>query len=239
MAWYTNTIGGINAGTAYSRRELKDLLKKELSGLSDNSCNWAIGKSVKDGLLVRNGYNSYSLAGSKGLYDYEPFYSDKALELIKVINDRFPMVRYTVFETLLMNDFLNHLIAQNTVFVQIEKDSSAFVFRYLREQFQNVMYKPDTDDLYLYWSKDAIIITYLVSEAPVRKTEPYKITLEKMLVDMIADKLICSTYSQAELPDVFDQAKDRYHLDQAKMLRYARRRNKEEEVRKYLEGESE
>ena len=62
------------------------------------------------------------------------------------------------------------------------------------------------------------------------------IMLEKMLVDMSADKLIAATFSKAELPDVYEQAQSRYHLDKVRMLRYARRRNRQEVLLKYLEG---
>ena len=59
--------------------------------------------------------------------------------------------------------------------------------------------------------------------------------LEKMLVDMIADKLISTTYSKAEFPDVIEQAQRRYYLDKVRLLRYARRRNREKEMKQYLE----
>ena len=59
-----------------------------------------------------------------------------------------------------MNEFLNHLIAQNPVFIQVEKESGIYVFRFLPEQgIQNVMYKPGKKDFNLYWSKDCVIVT--------------------------------------------------------------------------------
>ena len=75
-----------------------------------------------------------------------------------------------------------------------------------------------------------------MSEAPIRKNEPHVIMLEKMLVDMVADKIISTTYSKAELPDAFEQVQRQYNLDKTRLLRYARRRNKEEEMKQYLEG---
>ncbi len=60
--------------------------------------------------------------------------------------------------------------------------------------------------------------------------------LEKMLVDMSADKLIATAFSKAELPDVYEQAQSRYLLDKVRMLRYARRRNRQDVLLKYLEG---
>ncbi|MGN0831526.1 MAG: DUF6577 family protein [Candidatus Ornithospirochaeta sp.] len=76
-----------------------------------------------------------------------------------------------------------------------------------------------------------MVVTDFVSEAPMRKNEPHVI----MLVDMVADKIISTTYSKAELPDVFEQVQRKYNLDKTRLLRYARRRNKEE-MKQYLEG---
>ncbi|MBR0417922.1 MAG: hypothetical protein IJI66_01990 [Erysipelotrichaceae bacterium] len=236
MTWYLNALGVIDKGRTYSHKELIDILKENRPDLSDDMYNWAIDQSTKKGLLSRKGYNAYSLPEGKELIDYQPFYSQTSLDLIKEIQERFPRVIFTVFETVLMNDFLNHLIGRNTIFIQVEKDSSIFVFRYLQEQgYKNLLFNPDKKEIELYWDKDCIIITNLISEAPLRKDDPSKITLEKMLVDMVSDKLISSTFSPAELPEVFEQVRKTYRLDQSRMLRYARRRNKEDKVKKYLE----
>lgn len=236
MTWYMNTLGSISNGRTYSHKELIDILKEHRPDLSDDMYNWIIDQTAKKGILSRQGYNAYSLPDGKELIDYQPFYSQTSLDLIKKIQERFPRVNFTVFETVLMNDFLNHLIGRNTIFVQVEKDSSIFVFRYLQEQgYNNLLFTPDKKEIELYWDQDCVIITNLISEAPLRKEDPTKITLEKMLVDMVADKQISSTFSPAELPDVFDQAKKTYRLDKSKMLRYARRRHKEDKVNDYLE----
>ena len=89
-----------------------------------------------------------------------PIYSDTAEGLIRLISEKYPYVQFTAFETVLMNEFLNHLIAQNTVFIQVEKESGIYVFLFLQEQgIQNVMYKPGKKDFNLYWSKDCVIVT--------------------------------------------------------------------------------
>ena len=118
----------------------------------------------------------------------------------------------------------------------MEKDSSIFIFRYLQELgYKNLLYNPNRKEFRLYWDSDCIVVTNFISEAPLRSKDSYKITLEKMLVDMVADKMIASTFSMYELEDVFEHAHKTYRLDKAKMLRYARRRNREDKVRYYLE----
>lgn len=171
-----------------------------------------------------------------GLPEYEPCYTGFASSLIEKVAGQFPHISFTVFETVLMNDFLNHLIAQDTVFIQCEKDAGVFVFRFLQDEgFTNVMYKPSKKELGLYWSKNQVIVTDMVSEAPLSTSSPHAITLEKMLVDMYCDKLIRDTYSRAEYPSVVEQAVKTYRLDRPKMLRYARRRNKDREISQFLQ----
>ena len=172
--------------------------------------------------------------------EYRPIYSDRAMQLIDILSQAYPHVSFTVFETTLMNEFLNHLVAQNSVFIQAEKESSIFLFRFLQEQgYHDLLYRPSGKDFSLYWVKDCIVVSDLISEAPILVDEPHSICLEKLLVDMYTDKIISTTYSKAEFPDVIQLALSQYQVDKAIMLRYARRRNRREEISQLLvEGEA-
>ena len=237
MQWYEEVVNHLDEKITYCHKDLMEKLIILKPDLSESTYHWAISKLVSDGVLTRLGYDSYSLFKCLTKEEYVPVYSDTAARLISLVSKKFPYVQFTVFETVLMNEFLNHLIAQNTVFLQVEKESSIYIFRFLQEQgIQNVMYKPEKKDINLYWSKDCVIITDLISEAPIRIDSPHSIMLEKMLVDMSADKLIATTFSKSELPDVCEQAQSRYLLDKVRMLRYARRRNRREMLLEYLEG---
>ena len=146
-----------------------DELRMLKTDLSESTYHWAISGLVRDGGLTRLGYDSYSLSSDLPKDEYVPVYSDTAERLIRLISEKYPYVQFTVFETVLMNEFLNHLIAQNTVFIQVEKESSIYVFRFLQDQgIQNVMYKPSKKDFNLYWAKDSVIVTDMISEAPIR-----------------------------------------------------------------------
>ena len=120
-----------------------DKLKILKPDLSESTYHWAISRLVQDGVFTRLGYDSYSLSTYLTKEEYGSVYSDTAVGLIRKKKKKYPYVKFTVFETVLMNEFLNHLIAQNTVFMQVEKESSIYIFRFLQEQgIQNVMYKP-------------------------------------------------------------------------------------------------
>ncbi len=233
----TVILNSLESKRTYSHKELLDCLRQSEPDRTKGAYQWIVNRSIQNGELLRIGYDTYSLPDGDVTKEYRPDYSDAAKELMEDISEKYPDVVFTVFETTLLNDFLNHLIAQNTLFVQVEKESSIYVFRYLQEKgYGNVLYKPSAEDISLYWSKGCVIVTDLVSEAPIRALEPHAILLEKMLVDILADKAISALYDKAEYPDVIEQAKGHYRLDEKRMLRYARRRNKHKEIDHYLKG---
>ena len=227
MQWYEKILDQIEYKRAYHHKELADKLQTLRPEMSKSSYHGAIRQLLRTGALTRQGYDLYYVSTDQLRNKYTPAYSEPSRKLIKLLSQDFPHVQFTLFETVLLNEFLNHLIAQNTIFVQVEKESSIYIFRHLQEQeFENLLYKPKRKDLDLYWSKDCIIVTDMISEAPLRTDEPHTIMLEKMLVDVLADRLIAGSYSPAEIPDMMEQAQSRYLLDTVRLLRYARRRNK-------------
>lgn len=237
MKWYESVIFELDKNQTYTHRYLIEVLKTIKPDLSENTYVWSINNLIRGGYLFRKGYDAYTLPNGRRIPEYRPEYSGLADDLIGIIDTKYPFVSFTVFETVLMNEFLNHLIAQNTVFIQVEKESSIITFRFLQDNgYKNVLYKPDRRDMDLYWARDCIIITDMISEAPIRKDNPHMITLEKMLVDIYADKLISSTFTKAEYPEIIRQAESRYLLDKTRMLRYAGRRNRQKEIAKHFAG---
>ena len=236
MQWYEHTVEKLEPDRQYSHQALISKLRQDNPELRESSYHWAISGMLQSGSIVKTGYNEYRIPDGREKKIYTPFYSELASALLAQVSEKFPLVSFTVFETVLMNDFLNHLVAQNTVFLQVEKEYSIFVFRYLQDLgYTDLMYKPSKADFSLYWKADCIVVTDLISEAPVRESSPHEICLEKLLVDMCCDKLISATYSQAEYPEVLREAMNGWHVERPKLLRYARRRGKEAEIRRILE----
>ena len=235
MPWYDTTVEKLEADKIYSHNSLITLLRTYNPNVKESSYNWAIAGMLKEGIIIKRGYDEYSLSDDKDKTVYSPYYSELSQRIIDSIENKYPLIRFTVFETIMLNEFLNHLIAQNTIFVQVEKNVSLFVFRYLQEAgYDNVLYRPSKQDLSIYWNRDMIVVTDLISEAPINSTNPHSICLEKILVDIISDKCILASYSGAEYRDIISQALERYNVDVKKMLRYARRRNKEDYIKDFI-----
>ena len=140
-----------------------------------------------------------------------------------------------MFESVLLNEFLNHLIAQNTIFVQVEKDVSSSVFSILQNEFPGtVLYNPGKQEFAKYWSKDCIVVLDLISQAPLSAENPHEIVAEKMLVDIVAEKIIASVFSPYEIPSIFKDMLTKYRIDRRRINRYAGRRGKAEVIKQLI-----
>ena len=234
-----NVGHNLESGKSYTRAQIITFLKNNTPSLRDGSYQWALGQLLEAGKIVRTGYNSYTLPQEKRLLSYRPDYSELAGRLMGETAEQYPHVQFVVFETVLLNEFLNHMIAQNTIFVQVQKDVSAFVFRTLQEKgHPHLLYKPSQKEFSFYWTRNCIVVCDMISESPLSVKRPHEILIEKMLVDLYCDKLLRSLYSPAEYPDILKQAFATYQSDRLRMFRYARRRNKETEIRQLLDAVS-
>ena len=106
----------------------------------------------------------------------------------------------------------------------MEKDGCDFVFSSLVEKFPGrVLLRPKAQDLFQYGTDDGIIIDRLVTEAPKSNGEPNQVPLEKLIVDLFANK--CLMLSKGDYPPALETMFATYRIDQVSILRYARRRN--------------
>ncbi len=236
--WADQAISQLSEKEVYHREELLQALKHERKNMSESSYRWELYDLEVHEKIFRVGYDSYVTAKSKVLPVYHPIYTDSALSLEKAVENEFPGLSFVLVESVLLNEFLNHQIAQNTIYLQVDREISSYIFGTLRDECQRtVLYKPSKSEFNRYWTPGCIVVLDLVSQFPVSSTGTHEITGEKFLIDIIADKSIAATYSPSELPLVYQTFETNYRMDESKLKRYAGRRGKTDIVKKYL-GES-
>jgi uncharacterized protein DUF6577 len=116
--------------------------------------------------------------------------------------------------------------------VETGKDALDAVFNRLTGLSKKVFLQPNRSvmGLYVLSLNEAVIVKPLLSEAPVMKAG--KITTatpEKMLVDIVAEPDIFVA-QQGELVNIFENAFSQILVNQNRLVRYARRRKREERV---------
>ena len=233
--WTEQVLQKLSDHSTYTRKDLFQLFLREKPDLADSVFRWALYDLQREQKLFRTDYDTYMTIKPKILPEYHPIYTDYAKGVSNKLSDRFPEINYVVFESVLLNEFLNHQIAQNTVYIQVEKDISSYISDTLQQEYGGIILNnPSRNEFDRYWVRNCIVVLDLISQAPLNSQSPHDICAEKLLVDMIADKSIAATFSPSELPFIFENVMSSYRIDMRRLNRYAGRRGKAEDLKKYM-----
>ena len=229
MKWYDNTADSLQTGRLYSHADLIHFLKKDYPYVSDNSYHWAIQEMLKEGRIVRKGYDRYAVTDGTALPVFEPRYSGSTMNIMDCISTTLPSAKFVVTESVMFNEFLEAPIESKITFLQVEKKFGEDILSLLMEKrYAGVLYKPTKDMFGIYLAQDCIVISDLVSESPINQRQPHSICLEKLLVDMFCDKYMSVLCNSTLFSTIFDTALNRYNIDRRRFLRYADRRGKKD-----------
>ncbi len=196
--------------------------------------NWRVYALVQKGILTRIGRGKFCL-GSNNIF--LPELNRKEKVIYDKLRSEFPFVQICVWNTKILNEFMQHQPGNFQIIVEVEKEVAQSVFYFLKELNYPVFIKPTEEILekYLPTDKEAIIIKSLVSESPLQENGNIRtVTIEKLLVDIFSDTIIFSAQQGAELRTIFQEAFNKYTVNHSKMLRYASRRRKKENFQEYL-----
>lgn len=109
------------------------------------------------------------------------------------------------------------------------------VFDHLNNEYPGrVLLSPDKENLNRYWTSNYIIVERMISESPLYNEEPHKITIEKLMVDIVVDKIVSELFTHSEYELIFEEVFARYNIDSNKIKRYTKRRNAWEKVDAYM-----
>ena len=185
-------------------------------------------------LIVRVGRNQYQKVGKEPKKSvFTGVYSHAAQQVIGHMQEQFPLLSYRVWELSWLNEFFNHQLAHNKIFVEVEKEGCDFVFSSLVEKFPGrVLLTPKAQELLRYGTDNGIVIDRLITEAPKSDEEPYQVPLEKLIVDLFANKNLM--LFKGDYATAIESMFAKYRIDQVSMLRYARRRNKVKDIVEFL-----
>lgn len=229
---------GLSDVTRFTRKELLESFRMAGYTLSEASFYKKVEELVKNGQIIRVGRNVYSLPDDKRLM-YEYRYSELADEVAQVIVQQYPCVNFSIFEFIQLNDFVNHLIAHNVIFLSVEADVMDFIFETLRDKYPGkVLINPTVEIYHQYWSDNMIVLGKLTTEAPKGKKVSWHTRLEKLLVDIIAEPLLLASISRAEYPHIYENAFDRYIVDENGLFRYASRRKMKKKIIELIRKET-
>ena len=219
----------------FTTKEFFDTLRSEYPNIGRSTIYHILKLLCETGEITRTSKGHFDLTG-KTNYTYN--LSDTAKAISSAVHEKYPLVDFQIWELYQMNEFVNHLIARNTIFVEVENMLDESVFNMLFERYPHVLLNPSTNEYYKYAGEETIIVSKLISEAPPSYGEYRQVSLEKLLVDLFGRGLSGNIISPAEYPAIYEDSFKKYNINQAKMFRYARRRGIEQEIRRYISKET-
>lgn len=214
--------------------DIVDFYRSFEPNLKSTTINWRIYSLVEKCVLERIG---------KGVFKFGKtcFFSPSLDNKTKIINNKlqskFPFSTFCVWNTSLLNEFSVHISNTHFSLVEVEKESIGSVFLSLKEKYNAIFLNPNADMLeqYVFNTNNPIIVKPLISEAPLQKTKNINtVTIEKVLVDLFCDKVLFQFYQGRERNTIFNEAYSKYTINNTKLLRYALRRGKKDELEKYI-----
>lgn len=225
---------------AVSRKDILKLVWESEPEFREGQLKRLLAYMIETSKIEHVGRNKYRRTiDTVNLARYENRYSEIALQIISIMKEDFPLVEYRVWELSWLNEFVNHQLGCNYIFLEVEKDGCEFVFERIISEFKGkVLLKPDRNQILRYGSNDSIIIDRLISESPKGKREPYNLAIEKLIVDLFSNKRLQEMISLGDYPTALENIFTIYEVDQVKMFRYARRRNKETQLREFLKNKT-
>ena len=228
------TFNQLRSMPVFTRENYYEAMKMETGKTTAGQLTYSIKRAIAENRIIHVGRNQYVYANDKRVYLH--IYSEAATKTASEISEEYPSVDFRIFELTELNHFVNHQIAHNTIFVYVENDLIDYVFDSLKRKHPGkVMLKPSADEYYRYLVNDLIVILRLPSETPKGERCAWHSRLEKILVDISVDKLLCRIVSRGEYRNIFETAFGQYNIDKKAMFRYSNRRGAGIKFRNILE----
>ncbi|MDR0367895.1 MAG: hypothetical protein LBH82_01980 [Bacteroidales bacterium] len=158
--------------------------------------------------------------------------SDEIKQLNEMLKKQFPFADFCLWSSDVLMPFMHHIPTLNFIYVDVENDVAESVFNFLKSnQEKSIFFRPNKEELYRYIiGKEAIIVRGLISESPLQTVENVFVpTLEKVLVDIAGD-MEFDFLQGAEIIYFYRNVLERHKINIRKLLRYASRRGRREEV---------
>jgi hypothetical protein len=209
----------LSAQPVLTRRQLYKKLGMDIATL-----DWTLHDMVREGLLARPKRGHYALCENVRGREYVPSYSDLLRRCQTILGKHFSLARYALWESSQLFALAGVACEENVVVVETEKTALEIAFDLLKSELsQAVLYAPTAADMRHYAGKYTVILRRLVSQGPVQKATPYA-RLEKLLVDVVADRRLARTLELPNTADILRGAFETYQISPTTLIRYARRR---------------
>jgi len=209
-----------------SEKEIMNTLRKQDIEISNTNLKWKLFHYCQANDLRSIGSRQYTKRTF--VYNYELGITSE--EISNKLKEQFPKIKLVVWDSSILNEWLNLLIAKNTIFIEAPKCFLESIYDALVKLENNAMIlvNPKNEEYFRYQRNNLIVVKTLVERAPVTKGN--HITIEKLFVDLLCDKLLIEMLDTYTIEKLIKEASTTYAINEKKLLAYARRRGRYNEI---------
>ncbi|MCQ2148202.1 MAG: hypothetical protein MJZ16_11920 [Bacteroidales bacterium] len=221
---------------SFSRKELMQELAGRENGISEQTLSLQLNRLVSSCQLCRTGRGLYSLPTDR-LPEllYEP--SVWECNIYGKLKDKYPFLDFCIWSPRVLSSFMLHIPNIGYTFVDVEKDGMESVFLTLQQIVtdRNILFAPSSEDCDRYLTgSNAVVIRQLIGQSPLTMVNNCQVPrIEKIMVDAIGDNELLFA-SGSEIYNIFESAFERNQVNRSKLLRYASRRNRKNQVEQII-----
>ena len=210
---------------SYTRTELYDVIFRVFPTYTENSCNWVIGSLIQSGILYACGKGVFARCREA----WNPKFDKQVSALNEAMRKEFPLEAFAVLDSGTLNDLAGMAGGQDFLLIETSKRNLFPTYLWLREKWKNeVMITPTQRELDYYLKPGNIILKPLFSKSPCREDGCF--ALEKLIVDLFADRTILSLYPQVDFTESVKKIISSKNVNISTCLSYATRRGIHNEI---------
>jgi hypothetical protein len=225
------------------KSDLRDFFHRHSQATTEQSFRRFLYKLEKLQTLTPIGAGVYAFHGQTALATpkkkhFSPTCSQELLKLNAKFLEAFPYAHYLIWETRVLHEFMLLQPGQSFYILETEKDVCESAFNYLSGEYAGRAFLEPTRvtmERYVLQQPESVIITRLITESPKRTVKgiPFP-KLEKILVDIFAEKDFYYFFQGDELAYIFENVFSSYWVSERTLFRYARRRKVSAELNQFI-----
>ncbi|OGU35128.1 MAG: hypothetical protein A2068_13100 [Ignavibacteria bacterium GWB2_35_6b] len=219
---------------SFLRDELYNFYKQFDPELNERTFGWRIFDLKKKNIINSVAKGIYTLSTKQ---IFKPQIDDKLLKINKILTTDFHDIKYCLWDTSWLHEFMIHQPVQKDFIVEAEAEIAESVFYKLKDNgIKDIFFAPHKNgiNVYLMENMENVFIKIMLSRSPIQKIKKIKIApLEKILVDIFTEEKFFGAYQGRELINIFENAVKKYIINFSKMFNYARRKRREKELKEF------
>ena len=220
----------------FQRKNLLRDMASKCPTIKRRAVDLQISRLIASGILVRKKRGEYQLAKGS-LPEFVLRLSETERNIYQKLKEQFPLLDICIWSPKVLSSFMLHVPNVGYTFVDVEKDGMEAVFHALQNMNigRNILIAPTAQECERYLTgSDAIVVRQLIGQSPLTDVDGCVVPrIEKILVDAVGDNELFYT-SGSEIYYIFEDVCNRVNVNKRKLMRYASRRNRKEQVERII-----